>query len=173
MTEKTKINIQGNHLFNFDQNSLTVGVGDYKIAKDGYKLKTLLGCCVCICLYYQKKKIGGMLHAMLPSAPSIKKANPAKYVDSGIREMLHIFKKKYGADEKMLEAKIFGGAKMIPDSTQDIGKKNIKKARQVLKEYNIKILKQKVGGNNGYRIEFDTATGLVTCQIFGEKEEKY
>ncbi len=173
MTEPIKTKTRGNYYFNFDKNSLTVGVGDFKIAKDGYKLKTLLGCCACVCLYHQSRKIGGLLHAMLPSAPSIKIVNPAKYVDSGIREMLRIFKEKYGAEENTLAAKVFGGAKMVRDSIQDTGKNNLKIARQVLKEHNIKILNQKVGGEKGYRIEFDTATGIVTCQIFGEKEEKY
>ncbi|WP_412534929.1 hypothetical protein [Methanosarcina sp.] len=48
------------------------------------KLK-LLGSCVSITLYYRRKRVGGLVHTMLPSISHARiKDNPLKYTDSGI-----------------------------------------------------------------------------------------
>ena len=154
-----------------------VGVGDFKMAADGYKLKTVLGCCVGICFYDKEKKIGALLHTMLPTPlPTISKnpkEKPTKFVDTGINKVLQSLKRKYGVDERSLTAKVFGGAKMIESSVRNIGKNNVKRTEEVLAEKKIKILNKKVGGEKGYRIEFDVSTGRVRCQLFGEKEEYF
>jgi len=154
-----------------NNNILTVGIGDFKIGKGDTKIRTCLGSCIALCLYNKDKKIGGLLHIMLPEAPIDKEVKVAKYADTGTIQFLGAFKKEYNLEEADLEAKIFGGAKMIPSALQDIGLDNAKKIREIMKEKNIKILKEKIGGEKGYRIELDVATGLVKCQIYGGTEE--
>ena len=162
---------------NYGNNLIQVGVGDFKMAADACKLKTVLGCCVGICFYDEKKKVGALLHTMLPSplpATSKKfKDKPTKFVDTGIDKALLRLKRKYDVDVSSLTAKIFGGAKMIEGSIRDIGKNNVKRTKEVLAEKKIDIIGEKVGGEKGYRIEFDVSTGLVRCQLFGEKEEYF
>jgi chemotaxis protein CheD len=154
-------------------NVLIVGVGDLKIAGGEYKLRTLLGCCVGICIYHPEKKIGGLIHAMLPKAPHILNDKKSKYVDAGIDILLKKLENEFGVEKEQLVAKIFGGAKMLPSSDLEIGNRNSSQAEKILKNHRIPILAKKVGGEKGYRIELDLSSGRVICQIFGEKEKEY
>lgn len=156
-----------------DKSIIHVGVGDFKISKEGYRLKTFLGCCLGVCLYARNKKVGALLHIVLPSAPGYREVNPAKYADTALREVIRQFKKKHKVKANHLTAMIFGGAKMIEDHIENVGKKNALRAKEVLRKNKVRILKEKVGGKRGYKIEFDVSTGMVTCQVFGQKEQKY
>lgn len=157
----------------FRSNTLAVGVGDYKISTDGNTIETVLGCCIGICLYDESKKIGGLLHVMLPSAPNKKPKKPSKYADTGIKEILQVMKRDYAITRTNLKAKIFGGAKMKSGAAYDIGQKNAEKVREILQYNGIQISNEKVGGKHGYKIEFDISTGIVRCRVFGQKEEKF
>jgi len=110
---------------------------------------------------------------MLPSAPNKKPGKPAKYADTGIKEVLQVMMKEYDITCSNLKAKIFGGAKMKSGAAYDIGQKNADKVREILKYKGIQILNEKVGGEHGYKIEFDISTGIVNCRVFGQKEEQY
>lgn len=147
---------------------IKVGVGDFKIGKEGQVLETILGCCVGICLYNEQRKIGGLLHTMLPTAPRSKNIDPVRYFNTGLIEILRVMKSEYGINEADLTAKLFGGAKLILNLNQNIGKDNVENARCFLKQKRIKIISQKVGGNRGYKIEFDISTGIVKCQLLGK-----
>lgn len=152
---------------------VAVGVGDFKVSKKGDIIETVLGCCVGVCLYDKNKKIGSLLHFMLPTAPQEKLKKPAKYADTGLKEMLRVLQLKYGVKKTDLTAKVFGGAKMLPHSTLHIGRNNSQKVKELLKQHKIEILKQKMGGKRGYKIRFDISTGIVYCQVYGQKEVKY
>jgi chemotaxis receptor (MCP) glutamine deamidase CheD/CheY-like chemotaxis protein len=71
------------------------------------------------------------------------------------------------------QAQIFGGAAVIDalSSSSDIGGKNILVAIEVLDAHSIKITKKDIGGKQGRRIKFDTATNTVHCKYMGETEE--
>ena len=150
---------------------IKVGVGDFKIGKEGQVLETILGCCVGICLYDEKRKIGGLLHTMLPTAPRSENIDPVRYFNTGLIEILRVLKIEYGIDKTDLTAKLFGGAKLILKLNHNIGKDNVENARRFLKQKRIKIVSQKVGGNRGYKIEFDISTGTVKCQLLGKNLE--
>ncbi|MEK7296501.1 MAG: chemotaxis protein CheD, partial [Planctomycetota bacterium] len=62
---------------------ITVGVGDLKITRSPHALKTLLGSCIGIVLYDPIKKIGGLLHIMLPRRNS-DDLKLTKYADTGL-----------------------------------------------------------------------------------------
>lgn len=150
---------------------IKVDVGDFKIGKEGQVLETILGCCVGICLYDERRKIGGLLHTMLPNAPRSKNIDPVRYFNTGLIEILRVMKSEYGIIETDLTAKLFGGAKLIPNLNQNIGRDNIDNARLFLKQKRIQIVSQRVGGNRGYKIEFYISTGTVKCQLLGENSD--
>ena len=51
-----------------DSGIVVVGIGDCGLARSPVKIKTFgLGSCVGITLYDRQEKIGGLVHAMLPS----------------------------------------------------------------------------------------------------------
>lgn len=138
---------------------------------------TVLGSCVSVCLWDPVTKIGGINHYMLPSwngggSPSF------KYGDIAIRGLIEKMFKK--GSKRNLTAKVFGGARMLQQSTPDynppafaegrlrgqdssleIGGKNIEIAEDILKDYGIPIISSDVGGNMGRKIIFHMHTGDV------------
>lgn len=159
-----------------EHNELLVGVAELKVGKSPQVIKTNLGSCVAVCLYSPITQIGGMLHFMMSKVPeeadqlSIKKA---KYADTGINELLNLLKSVYGLNHNDLTAKIFGGAKVLKEVTHNIGYDNEVAARAILKEHNIPLVAAKTGGEKGYKVEFNLATGKVKCQVFGEEIKEY
>lgn len=142
---------------------VTVGIADMKIAKSPDILRTILGSCVGICLYDSINHIGGLAHIMLPTAEG-RRVNPGKYADSAIPLLINKMLIK-GADRRRLTAKLIGGATMFKISEDsligNIGGNNIIKVRQILKSYNIAILAEELGGDNGRTIDFYTLNGMV------------
>lgn len=158
-----------------DNNVVTVGVGDYKIARSPKVLKTLLGSCIGIALYDQTTKIGGLLHIMLPKRDSDMTQKASKYADTGIPAMISQMIGAAGVRKSSLTAKIFGGAQMfsVNNCLFDIGRRNEEEVRRVLQEEGIRVLAYKTGGNKGYNVIFDTSTGKTICRVFGEAPEEY
>ena len=67
---------------------------------------------------------------------------------------------KQGADRAGLEAKMFGGARMI-GNLRNIGASNIEFARKFLADEGIPCLAESVGGTSARRIRFWPTTGVV------------
>jgi chemotaxis protein CheD len=73
-----------------------------------------LGSCVAICLYDPVARVGGILHALLPTPTTESRVDgrPTKYVDRGTRLLLESLA-KHGAKRYRLIAYLCGGAKMV------------------------------------------------------------
>ena len=157
-----------------NENIVTVGVGDLKVAKSPKTIKTSLGSCIGVVLYDNIKKIGGMLHLMLPKRND-REGKLSKYADTGIPLLVDLMVNKTNANKKMLTAKIFGGAKMFNINSElfDIGKSNASATKTILEKMNIRIVASKIGGTKGYQISLDTETGVVRCRVFGGQAEEY
>ena len=140
-----------------------------------------IGSCIAVCLFDGQVKIGGMVHAMLPARPgskqkigklpsngSVRKPEyELRYVNEAIsclaREVVRI-----GGQHENLKAKIVGGAnvlKIIGRKKNSIGERNITAARQALKDLNISIAKEAVGGSVGRMAEISLSNGIVTVSI--------
>jgi len=160
-----------------EKNLVIVGMADLKVEKAPKVFRTNLGSCIAICLFHREKQVGGLLHYMLPSSEIAVKLSvgfkKAKYADTGLEELLHLLEMHYSVHAGELEAKIFGGAKVLQLYTLDIGKSNSDMAQKLLSEKRIKITACKTGGVKGYKIDFDLNTGKVMCQIFGASEEVF
>lgn len=135
-----------------------------------------LGSCLGVTLYDPSKKIGGMAHPMLPDIEKARiRSNPSRFVNSAIKQMIEELEKK-GCIRNQIVAKLFGGAHMFgfitTDSILNVGQKNIEMAQAILKESDIKILAQEIGGSFGRTIELNLENGkvLVKTVSWGEKE---
>ncbi len=157
-----------------NENIVTVGVGDLKVAKSPKTIKTSLGSCIGVVLYDSRNKIGGILHLMLPKRND-REGKLSKYADTGIPLLVDLMVNQANANKKLLTAKIFGGAKMFNVNSElfDIGKSNAIETKKILEKMNIRILITKTGGTKGYQISLDTNTGIVRCRIFGGQVEEY
>jgi chemotaxis protein CheD len=135
-----------------------------------------LGSCLGITIYDPVKKIGGMIHAMLPDIGKAKtQTNPARFVNSALKKIVEEMEKK-GCSRSRLVAKVFGGAHMfsfiVSDGSLNVGQKNIEMAESVLNEMRIKIAAQETGGTFGRTIELNLDDGkvLIKTVSWGEKE---
>lgn len=156
-------------------NEIIVPVGVYAVSHNPSILTSIgLGSCVGIVIYAPKKRLGALAHAMLPWYNEGRDKNrPAKYVDTSIYLMVDELLKK-GVKKREMTAKIVGGACMFSfagSGTMDIGKKNIKAAKETLKKEGIRLVAEDVGGTHGRTMYFDLRTGEVQIHTSGKETE--
>jgi chemotaxis protein CheD len=128
-----------------------------------------LGSCVAICLYDPVKRVGTVLHALLPTAPNNKnspQSNPAKFVDQGVPLLIDAL----GNPEvrrSRLHTYLCGGAQMLTipgDDSLNIGARNVIAAEAALQAAGLKLRAQATGGNNGRTVKLHISSGQVTVK---------
>ncbi len=152
---------------------VNVGIADIGLASSPDILRTILGSCVGICLYDPGASLAGLSHIMLPSK-SDRNANDRKYADSALPLLVEEMAKK-GALKTRIVAKIVGGStmfKMAENSMMgEIGRKNVKKVREVLDAIGIRIVAEDVGGDYGRTIDFYAEDGRLKIKSLGKTEK--
>lgn len=151
---------------------LAVGVKDVTIKTGG------IGSCMVVCVYDEKSRAGGMIHAMLPSrrhqgakqgsiASSEVSTSVAKYVDEGIERLISEVEFAGGKKERMI-AKLVGGSRMfkfMSDEKNSIGAKNLEMAQAKLGELGIPISGEDTGGTIGRVAEFNLENGILNIEV--------
>lgn len=156
---------------------ITVGIADLKVSKTSRAITTVgLGSCVGITIYDKYKKIGGLAHVMLADSRKFNNnKNKMKFADTAIPLLISELV-KLGANKRMLEAKIAGGASMFNFSDNsimnDIGKNNVEMVKKVLVENKIPLVSSDVGGNKGRNMTLDIETGEVIIEMVGNDRLK-
>jgi chemotaxis protein CheD len=109
---------------------------------------------------------------MLPDSKAFSNINnPMKYADTAIPLLVQKLITS-GANKNNLKAKIAGGASMFSFADKspmmDIGKRNAEAVKSILKELNIPIIAEDIGGNKGRTMIVDPTTATVILRITGE-----
>lgn len=133
---------------------------------------TVLGSCVAACLRDSVTGIGGMNHFMLPVQPG-ERATPltaaARYgihaMECLINEILRL-----GGRRAHLEAKVFGGARVLSIQT-DIGARNIAFVRAYLAREGVPLVAEDVGGEHPRKVIFFPREGLVRVRRLKRVQE--
>lgn len=132
--------------------------GEFKVSDDpGVVLTTLLGSCVAACIRDPVTGIGGMNHFLLPGA-DVGSAKDSERLGVHLMELLLNGLMRQGAQRDRLQAKLFGGARMM-SGLSDIGRKNAEFAKRFLAYEGIKVVGGDTGGQHGRRIQFWPASG--------------
>ena len=109
------------------------------------------------------------------SEPTGLAGGPARYADTGIRELLDRVT-GLGASKRRLVAKIAGGARMfrVPDDMNmlDIGARNAEAVRVALAETGVPIVAQDVGGTVGRTMRYLVGPGRVYVREPGMAEKE-
>lgn len=150
---------------NYGKEIKIIHPGEYYVSSEDEIIGTLLGSCVAVCLYDEKRGIAGMNHFMLPgkiSTTDLTKDKTAKYGITAINELLKDME-KLGADKEHLVAKIFGGGKVLEHiiESSTIPRDNIRLAKVMMEMEDIQITESDVGGNFTRKILMDVKTGKV------------
>lgn len=143
--------------------------GEFHVTSKPVILETLVGSCVCVCLYNIKNGWAAMNH-FLRDRPA---GNGTVQIgEFGSTSTKHIVDKLMMIDNvpSHYRAMVFGGAAVIKTVVRDsdIGSRNIDVAQQVLAEARISISKNEVAGKRGRRVIFDTENGTVTWRFAGD-----
>jgi chemotaxis protein CheD len=132
--------------------------GEYHICtRPDVILSTLLGSCVAMCLHDPVAGVGGMNHFLLPGTDDEDGASSLRY-GAYAMELLVNGVLARGARRGRLEAKLFGGARMLAGLT-DLGSKNAEFAEDYVRRENIALAGGSLRGERGRRIEFWPRTG--------------
>jgi chemotaxis protein CheD len=128
---------------NFDKHAAKILPGQYYVTASDILVVTVLGSCVAACIRDQRSGIGGMNHFMLPQGAEEHgnfAGSPARYgvyaMEVLINELL-----KLGAQRSFLEAKVFGGGKVIANMDQiNVGEQNANFVMEFLSTESIPIV---------------------------------
>ncbi len=132
------------------QNRVLVVQGDHRVSADPETaLITVLGSCVAACLYDPLRGVGGMNHFLLADGDGEEAMRYGAYaMEVLINDLL-----KMGASRERLQAKLFGGARIM-DRLNDIGAENVIFARRFLSTEGIPLVGESLGGRRARRVEF-------------------
>jgi chemotaxis protein CheD len=149
---------------------IMVGMGEIQATRAPAMLKAIgVGSCIALALYDSHTRIGGLAHILLPSInESTDLSCPNKFADHAVGALMDKMR-SCGADVENVEAKVFGGANMFPDtvspdSSLDIGRKNLQAVLNELKRLGIAVVDKSVGGNVSRTVVFDTGEGAVSVR---------
>ncbi len=148
---------------------VTVGVGDLRISADrGSFLVTYgLGSCIAVLVWDPARRLGGMVHYMLPLAsitPEKAKARPAMFADTGVPLLFEKLASQ-GSQKSDWVVRVVGGASIQDDNkTFDIGKRNYAAARELLRSAGLTISAEAVGGELSRTCRLFVSDGRVTVR---------
>jgi chemotaxis protein CheD len=154
--------------------------GEQHVERDpNVVLTTILGSCVAACLFDTVSGIGGMNHFLLPGEQPAG-GQPGRSFGAGsdgamrygaysmellINALLH-----EGASRHRLQAKLFGGARMLKGLT-DVGDSNAAFAERFMQAEGIPVIGGSLRGDRGRRIQFWPATGRAQQMEFGTDQD--
>lgn len=144
--------------------------GEYVISdRSDEVLTTILGSCIAVCLFDTQSSVGGMNHFLLPESDGTGTDN-MRYGTHAMELLINGLLKR-GAERSRLQAKVFGGAKMI-GNLRNIGEENGKFARKFLQDEDIPCLSESTGGTCARRIRFWPTTGRVRQLMINGNSER-
>lgn len=148
---------------------IIVGVADMKVSADpnAVIVTYALGSCLGITMHDPQKRVGGMLHAMLPNSKMHHSAGdrPAMFVDTGVPLLLNAMLDA-GARRENLVCKVFGGAQLLSaDKFFRIGAQNVDAFYELSRELGLKVDVWEVSGRVNRTIRLLVRTGEVSVRV--------
>lgn len=128
---------------------------------------TVLGSCVSACIRDVENGVGGMNHFMLPIDQSRGQSawqrsavdSPGRFGDVAMARLIESIIKA-GGQRRHLEAKLFGGGKVL-DLSLDVGARNSEFARAFVREHRLPLSGSDLGGTVARKIYYSPRSGVV------------
>lgn len=138
----------------FASDAVKVLPGEYFVdSDDDIVIMTTLGSCIAACLWDRQARVGGMNHFLLPDGDSGRYGSYA--MELLINEML-----KRGASRGSLEAKVFGGGRVIAGMESiNVGERNTRFVLDYLRTERIPVLSQDVLDVHPRKVCFRPSSG--------------
>ncbi len=148
---------------NFNRQAMKILPGEFYATAEDEVIVTVLGSCVAACIMDPIAMVGGMNHFMLPV--KLGERDPdvffaARYgaaaMEFLINNLLHL-----GAQRDRLVAKAFGGGRVMKGMSTDVGGQNVDFVREFLRNEDIPIWSEDMGGPYPRKVYFFPHTGQV------------
>ncbi|MEH7830571.1 chemotaxis protein CheD [Gemmobacter denitrificans] len=150
-----------------EQRTLHVIQGEQAISdSQDVMITTVLGSCVAACMYDPQRQIGGMNHFLLADDTGAREGD-MRFASASMERLVNGLLKQ-GAQRSRLQAKIFGGARMMA-GLPDIGRRNGEAAIAFLAGERIPCISMSLGGNSARRIRFWPATGRAQQLLLADQ----
>ncbi len=152
----------GTRYFDRDVNASAVKVlpGEYFAATGDIAVVTVLGSCVAACLRDRERGIGGMNHFMLAGHGDDGPWGASARYGAFAMELLINHLLKLGARREALEAKAFGGGRVVAGlGASRIGEHNAGFVRRYLAAEGIPLLAEDLLGTRARRVVYFPASG--------------
>ena len=145
----------------FDIEAVKVLPGEYFVTTTEMMLVTVLGSCVSACIRDRDKGLGGMNHFMLADGDSSDQVASARYGTFAMEVLInHLL--KLGARRTSLEAKVFGGGRVMATLTSSqVGDRNASFVLNFLKTEGIAVKAQDLLDVHPRKVYFFPSTGRV------------
>jgi chemotaxis protein CheD len=167
----------------FQSKAARILPGEYHVTRDDMVIVTVLGSCVAACLRDPDSGIGGMNHFLLPDTASSRDAegDSARYGSYAMEVLINQIV-KLGARRHRLEAKVFGGANVIPGMHQlNIGQRNADFVLDFLRTEKIPVMASDLEDTCPRKVAYFPRTGIVRMkrlvdagsQQIARREQRY
>ncbi len=152
---------------------IVVNMADIRVSNDpGVVLMThALGSCIAVIIYDSTKRIGGMIHYMLPlSSVSQERAKekPVMFADTGIPilfdKMHHL-----GCHKDSMVVKVAGGGNIYGSGGVDLGTRNYAASCEILEQHEMIMAAKDVGGARSRIASLYVDNGRVTIKSKGKE----
>ncbi len=133
--------------------------GEYYFTSTDMAILTVLGSCVSACIRDRETGVGGMNHFMLPGGDEGPASASMRYGAMAM-EMLINQLLKAGAQRHRLEAKVFGGGRVLSGmAALNVGERNAQFVREYLREEKIPIVAADLNDVHPRKLAYFPATG--------------
>ncbi len=140
--------------------------GDVICMAEPTLITTVLGSCVSVTLWDKDRRIGGLNHFVLPKGGA-----GSRYGETALLELVEGVL-ALGAHLRSLEAKVFGGAAVLPIGGEGtVGTSNVAFALGELARRGIPVAGRRTGGQRGRLLMFNTETGDAFVRWLSEHEK--
>lgn len=147
----------------FQSSAARILPGEYHVTHDDMVIVTVLGSCVAACLRDPDTGIGGMNHFLLPDTAGSRESDgeSARYGSYAMEVLINQLV-KLKARRNRLEAKVFGGANVIPGMHQlNIGHRNADFVLDFLKTEKIPVIASDLEDTCPRKVAYFPRTGVV------------
>lgn len=143
-----------------------IGIAEMAVSAnpDDILVTYALGSCLGIALWDPRARVGGLLHAMLPTAELDReraRANPERFVDTGVPALFRACY-RLGAEKSRIVVRVAGGARMVGTSGADTfqtGKRNLLMFKKLLWKNGVLLKGEDTGDSLSRTVTLDLTSG--------------
>lgn len=157
------------------KNQVVIPIGAYAVSADpdAALVTYALGSCVAVIAHDPVRRIGGLLHFMLPSSsisPQRAEHEPAVFADTGVPLL---FEKLYqlGTTKRDLVVRLCGGANLTDASGTQIAQRNVMTVRKMFWKVGVLTAAEDVGGMLSRTVRLHVGDGRTIITSNGQERQ--